>query len=63
MTEPERKKLLAGLETEMRRTATALAVAQADYEKAYTAMYDYMNQNAEGGPQRMLVFSPDVTVH
>jgi hypothetical protein len=62
MSDSERKKLLAGMETEFRRAATALAVAQADYEKAYTAMYDYMNANTDG-PQRMLVFSPDVTVH
>jgi hypothetical protein len=62
MSDSERKKLLAGMETEFRRAATALAVAQADYEKAYTAMYDYMNANTDG-PQRMLVFSPDVAVH
>ncbi len=62
MSDSERKKLLAGLETELRRSTTALAVAQAEYEKAYTAMYDYMNANTEG-PQRTLVFSPDVTVH
>jgi|AGTN01.2.fsa_nt_gi hypothetical protein len=62
MSESERKKLLVGLETELRRTATALAVAQAEYEKAYTAMHEYMNANTEG-PQRMLVFSQDVTVH
>ncbi|MEJ0098660.1 MAG: hypothetical protein WDO12_02515, partial [Pseudomonadota bacterium] len=47
MSEPNARSFWLGLETEMRRTATALAVAQADYEKAYTAMYDYMNQNAE----------------
>lgn len=62
MSDSERKKLLAGLETELRRSTTALAVAQAEYEKAYTAMYEYMNANTDG-PQRMLVFSPDVTVH
>jgi hypothetical protein len=62
MSDSDRKKLLVGLETELRRTATALAVAQAEYEKAYTAMYEYMNAHTDG-PQRMLVFSPDVTVH
>jgi len=62
MGNTERKKLLVELETELRRADTALAVAQADYEKAYTAMYNYMNANTDG-PQRMLVFGPDVTVH
>lgn len=62
MSDVERKKVLVGLETELRRSGNALAVAQADYEKAYTALHDYMNANS-GGPQRMLVFSPDVTVH
>jgi hypothetical protein len=62
MSEVERKKVLVGLESELRRAGTALAVAQADFEKAYTALHDYMNANTEG-PQRMLVFSPDVTVH
>jgi len=58
----QRKKLLVELETEFRRTATALAIAQADHEKAYTAMYNYMNEHSDG-PQRTLVFAPDVTVH
>ncbi len=62
MSNPELKKVLVGLETELRRTATALAVAQAEYEKAYTAVYDHMNATTDG-PQRMLVFSPDITVH
>jgi hypothetical protein len=62
MSDTERKKLLAELESEFRRAGTALAVAQADFEKAYTAMYEYMNEHTEG-PQRMLVFTPGVTVH
>jgi hypothetical protein len=62
MSDTERKKLLVELESEFRRAGTALAVAQADFEKAYTAMYEYMNEHTEG-PQRMLVFSPGVTVH
>jgi len=62
MSEPDRKKLLVELESELRRAGTALAVAQADYEKAYTAVYKYMNEHTDG-PQRMLVFSPGVTVH
>jgi hypothetical protein len=62
MSNPELKKVLVGLETELRRTATALAVAQAEYEKAYTAIYDHMNA-ASDGTKRMLVFSPDITVH
>lgn len=62
MSDSDRKKLLVGLETELRRTATALAIAQADFEKAYTAMYQYMNEHTQG-PQRTLAFSPDVTVH
>jgi len=62
MSDYERKKLLAKLETEFRRAETALAVAQADFEKAYTAMFDYMNEHGDG-PPRMLVFSPGVTMH
>lgn len=62
MSNSERKKVLVGLETELRRTATALAIAQAEYEKAYTDMYAYMNANTDG-PHRMLVFSPGITVH
>jgi hypothetical protein len=62
MSDSDRKKLLVELESEYRRSATALAVAQAEYEKAYTAMYDYMNANTDG-PQRMLVFSDGITVH
>lgn len=62
MSEIDRKKLLVELESALRRTSTALAVAQADYEKAYTAMYEYMNANTDG-PQRLLMFSDGVTVH
>lgn len=62
MSEADRKRVLVELESEFRRTATALAIAQADYEKAYTAMFDYMNEHTEG-PQRVLMFAPDVTMH
>jgi hypothetical protein len=62
MSEPDRKRLLVELESELRRAGTALAVAQADYEKAYTAVYQYMSEHTDG-PQRMLAFSPGVTVH
>lgn len=62
MSEAERKKLLAGLEADFRRAATALAVAQADFEKAYTAMWEYMNHNGDG-PRAVLAFSPGVTMH
>jgi hypothetical protein len=62
MSNPELKKVLVGLESELRRTATALAVAQAEYEKAYTAVYEHMNSTTDG-VKRMLVFSPDITVH
>lgn len=62
MSDSERRKLLVGLETELRRTSTALAVAQADFEKAYTAMYGYMNEQS-GAPQRVLAFAPGVTMH
>ena len=40
----------------------SLAIAQADFEKAYTAMFDYMNEHGDG-PPRMLVFTPGVTMH
>jgi hypothetical protein len=62
MSDSERKKLLAGLESEFRRAETALAIAQADFEKAYTAMFAYMNEHSDG-PQRVLAFSPGVTMH
>jgi hypothetical protein len=62
MSDSERKKLLVGLETDLRRAETALAIAQADYEKAYTAMYEYMNEHTDG-PRRMLAFTPGVTMH
>jgi hypothetical protein len=62
LSDSERKKLLVGLETEFRRTETALAIAQAEFEKAYTAMWGYMNENS-GAPRQMLSFSPDVTMH
>jgi hypothetical protein len=62
MSEPDRKKILVELESELRRAGTALAVAQADYEKAYTAVYQYTNEHTDG-PQRMLAFSPGVTIH
>lgn len=62
MSDTERKKLLVGLEAEFRRAETALAVAQAEFEKAYTAMWNYMNEHTES-PQRVLAFSPDVTMH
>jgi hypothetical protein len=62
MSDTERKKLLVRLETEFRRSETALAIAQADYEKAYTAMWDYMNEHTQG-PRRMLAFAPGITTH
>ena len=62
MSEPDRKRLLVELESELRRAGTALAIAQADYEKAFTAVYQYMNDYTDG-PQRVLAFSPDVTIH
>lgn len=62
MSDTERKKLLVGLEADYRRAETALAIAQAEFEKAYTAMWTYMNEHS-AGPQRVLAFSPGVTMH
>jgi hypothetical protein len=62
MSDSERRKLLVGLEADFRRAETALAVAQADFEKAYTAMWEYMNENTSG-PRRVLAFTPGVTMH
>jgi hypothetical protein len=62
MSDTERKRLLVELEAEFRRAGTALAVAQADFEKAYTSMWEYINANTDG-PHRVLMFSPDVTMH
>lgn len=62
MSDYERKKMLVGLESDYRRAETGLAIAQADFEKAYTAMWAYMNEHTER-PQRVLMFSPGVTMH
>jgi hypothetical protein len=62
LSETERKKKLVGMETQFRRAATALAVAQADFEKAYTDMHAYMNEHTDG-PHRVLAFTPGVTLH
>jgi hypothetical protein len=62
LSDHERKKLLVGLESDYRRAETAFAIAQADYEKAYTAMWAYMNEHTDR-PQRVLTFSPCVTMH
>jgi hypothetical protein len=62
MSESDRKKLLVELEGDFRRAETALAIAQADFEKAYAAMWQYTNEHSDA-PQRSLVFSPDVTMH
>jgi hypothetical protein len=62
MSETERKRLLAELEAELRRTETALAVAEAEFEKAYAALCEYVNEHTEG-PYRILSFSPGITMH
>ena len=62
MSDADRKKMLVGLEAEFRRAQTALAVAQADFEKAYTALWEYMNEHTDG-PPRVLMFSPGITMH
>jgi hypothetical protein len=62
MGDKERRKMLVELESELRRTSTSLAIAQADFEKAYTAMYEYMNEYTDA-PQRILAFAPGVTMH
>ena len=62
MSDSQRKKLLVGLEADYRRAETALAIAQADFEKAYAAMWTYMTEHTDT-QQRVLTFSPDVTMH
>jgi hypothetical protein len=62
LSDSDRKKLLVGLEAEFRRSETALAVAQADFEKAYTEMWSYMNQQTDE-PRRVLAFAPGITMH
>jgi len=62
LSDTERKKLLVGLEAEYRRAETALAVAQADYEKAYAAMWEYRNEHTDS-PRRVLAFTPGITMH
>ena len=62
MSDSDRKKMLVALEAEFRRASTELAVAQAGFENAYTALWGYMNENSDG-PPRMLMFSPGITMH
>jgi hypothetical protein len=62
MSDFPRKRLLVELEAELRRTETALAVAQGDYEKAYTALWEYTSEHA-GGPPRSIRLSPEITTH
>jgi hypothetical protein len=62
LSDTERKKLLVGLEAEYRRAETALALAQADFEKAYAAMWEYMNEHTDA-PRRVLAFTPGITMH
>jgi hypothetical protein len=62
MSDSERRRLLVDLEAEFRRTETALAVAQADFEKAYTAIWEYRNGQTDA-PRQVLAFSPEVTIH
>lgn len=62
MSDSERKKMLVGLEAEFRRASTALAVAQAEFENAYTALWEYMNAHSDM-PPRTLMFSPGITMH
>ena len=57
-----RKKQLVELESEYRRTETALAVAQAEHEKSYAAIWAFRNE-ANMGPPHVLSFSPEVTMH
>jgi hypothetical protein len=63
VSELERKKLLVGLEADFRSAETALAIAQADFERAYAALWTYMNANTEGHEHQVLAFGPDVTMH
>jgi hypothetical protein len=62
MSDLERKKLLVGLEADFRGAETALAIAQADFERAYAALWTYMNAQTEGS-QQALVFAPHITLH
>ncbi|MET0281075.1 MAG: hypothetical protein ABW278_08125 [Steroidobacteraceae bacterium] len=62
MSDSERKKLLGEMEAEFRRTETGLAVAQVEYEKAYAALWAYMNDHTDGA-RGTLAFSPGVTMH
>jgi hypothetical protein len=63
VSESERKKLLVDLEAEYRRAETALAVAQAEFEKAYAAIWSFMNEDDTKQPRRVITFSPGITMH
>jgi hypothetical protein len=63
MSESDRKKRLVELESEYRRTETALAVAQAEFEKSYAALWSFMNDELPDGGQRTITFSPEITMH
>ena len=62
MNTATRRKQLVDLEAEYRRTETALAVAQAEHEKAYAAIWAFMGE-ANLGPPHVLAFSPEITMH
>ena len=62
MDDSNRKQRIIDLEAQYRRTETALAVAQAAHEQSYADLWSFMNETT-GGPNSVLSFSPELTMH
>lgn len=62
MDDLKRKQRIVELESQYRRTETALAVAQAAHEQSFADLWAFMNESASA-PRAMLTFSPELTMH
>lgn len=61
MDDIRRKQRMVELESQFRRTETALAIAQAEHERSFTELWTFTHENDEVRP--MLVVAPNLTVH
>lgn len=62
MEDLKRKQRIVELESQYRRTETALAVAQAAHEQSFADLWAFMSE-AGTVPRATLSFSPDLTMH
>lgn len=61
MDDIQRRHRVVELEAEYRRTETALAVAVAEHESAFAALWQFVNEDKM--PGLTLIRSPDLVVH